>query len=584
MAFRLRRPSRTARRLWAVAALLVAVSALVVPPWLEVFLTPQVLGQAVIGFLIGLELAYAVALAACTIGALVLAGWLCRRRGDRVGRPIAARGLLLCVSSLLALAMLEAAAAARRAAMHPAPSTTGAGLPELPGRFDEPARPDEVTLAVLGESSAVGVPYESWLSVGSIVAWQLGRAMPARGFRVELLARKGDTLEGQFRELAGLRRRPDALIVYCGHNEFTAGVPWWRRVDHYLDDRPAPSWGLDDLAARFSPLCALIRETADKYRIAIVPGFDAPSPLVDAPAYTPAEFTSRLDGFRRRLAMIAAFGERVKAPTILVVPPANDADFEPNRSVLPADTPRSVREEFARDFLSARRAEDREPSHAIERYRALLRRQPGFAETHYRLGRLLARAGDREEAYRHFVAARDLDGLPMRCLGDFQQAYRDAAARSGCWLVDGQALFHAIGPRGLLDDHLFQDAMHPSLRGQIALAQAIVDALWARRAFGWPKEASPPAIDPAECAAHFGLEPAHWKPIAERGYMFYHATAPLRHDPSHRLARRQAFKAAAGRLAAGEPPEAVGLPNIGVPKEATIRPAAAAAVGDLGPR
>src|SRR5262249_25525147 len=153
---------------------------------------------------------------------------------------------------------------------------------------------------------------------------------------------------------------------------------------------------------------------------------------------------------------------------------------------------------------------------AISRYRELLDRQPGFAETHYRLGVLLARGGAWDEAYRHFVSARDLDGLPMRCPSPFQQAYRDVAAghRAGTVLVDGQALFHAIGPHGLLTDDLFYDAMHPSLRGHIALAQAILEALHARRAFGWPTDAPAPRVDPAECAAHFHPPPEESPPLS----------------------------------------------------------------------
>ena len=120
----------------------------------------------------------------------------------------------------------------------------------------------------------------------------------------------------------------------------------------------------------------------------------------------------------------------------------------------------------------------------------------------------------------------------MRCLTPFQQAYRDTAARHDCILVDGQALFHAIGPHGLLNDYLFHDAMHPSLRGYIALAQAILESMHARRAFGWAAGAPMPAIEPSLCATHFGLKPQDWKPLCERGFMFYHMTAALRYDPS----------------------------------------------------
>ena len=137
-----------------------------------------------------------------------------------------------------------------------------------------------------------------------------------------------------------------------------------------------------------------------------------------------------------------------------------------------------------------RRLEASEPRRSIELYRDLLARQPGFAESHYRLARLLE-VPCRDEAYQHYVAARDLDGMPIRCLTVFQQAYRDVAASHDFALVDGQALFHAIGVHGLLDDFLFNDVMHPALRGHIALARGILEARYMRDGHLAGRTASP---------------------------------------------------------------------------------------------
>ena len=292
-----------------------------------------------------------------------------------------------------------------------------------------------------------------------------------------------------------------------------------------------------------------------------------PPDLVDSPACSNEDYTVRLADFQRRLDAIAEYGNRIGALTIFVVPPANDADFEPNRSVLPAATTLAERQAFAREFLAARRTEDADPSGALEPYRALVAREPGFAECHYRLGLLLARNGDGDEAYLHFVAARDLDGLPIRCLTSFQEAYRIVASRRHCMLVDGQALFHEISPTGLLDDHLFQDAVHPSLPGHVALAQGILEALYQQRAFGWPDTSPLRPITPLDCATHFGLKPTDWKSIAGQGFMYYNAVTVIRYDWQQRIAKKSAFLLANERIAAGEPPEAQGLPNIGIPTE-----------------
>jgi hypothetical protein len=87
----------------------------------------------------------------------------------------------------------------------------------------------------------------------------------------------------------------------------------------------------------------------------------------------------------------------------------------------------------------------------------------------------------------------------------------------------------------------------------------------ARGALGWPSGARAPRIDVAACAGHFELQASDWKLIANRGYMFQWGTVSLRHDRRQRESTMQAFADAAKRLAAGESPEAVGLPNLGVP-------------------
>src|SRR5262249_18060997 len=157
-----------------------------------------------------------------------------------------------------------------------------------------------------------------------------------------------------------------------------------------------------------------------------------------------------LSDFRHRLEAIVAYTERIGAIPILIVPPANDSGFEPNRSYLPATTPYAERAAFAREFLAARRLEETDPAESERRYAGLLGGSPGFAEAHYRLARVLERAGMWEEAYRHDLTARDRDGLPSRCPLAFQEAYREVAARHACILIDAQAYFHVIGRHGLL--------------------------------------------------------------------------------------------------------------------------------------
>jgi lysophospholipase L1-like esterase len=558
--------------------------------WLESVLPGWVYWQAGLVLLVAGEIAYGAALLLVMAGLPAFAFLMWKRWIERASLRRVARGLSLCLSLLLGLGVAEGVSgywqyrrhrsSALVAGGHATRQNAGAGtLPsstsndvELPSEFPDEGNDHDIDITILGESSAEGVPYNFWLSIGRILEWQI-EGLLHRPVRQRTLAFSGHTLELQETLLGHVRRRPEVLVIYCGHNEFSARMRAGRDIHFYIDDDAPSAWDLFvERVESVSPLCGLIRETAEKCRIAIPPPPAGYRDLVDRPVYTMSEYKALLADFRRRLERIVSYAERTGALVVLVVPAANDAGFEPNRSFLPATTTRAARAAFRRDFLRARRLEASDPAAAIAAFRALLAAQPGFAESQFRLARLLERTGRWEEAYSHFVAARDQDGFPMRCLTALQDVYRETAARHGSILIDSQAYFRAIGPHGLLDDHLFHDGIHPSLRGQIALAQAILRGLKERGALGWPRALSAPVIDPAACARHFGLGAAAWRSISLWGMGFYELTRGMRYDSAERLFKRQVFADAADRIKAGAAPEAVGLPNIGVPEAVPMLP------------
>ena len=101
--------------------------------------------------------------------------------------------------------------------------------------------------------------------------------------------------------------------------------------------------------------------------------------------------------------------------------------------------------------------------------------------------------------------------------------------------------------------------------GKLRVAQAVLGSLKSRRAFGWPADSPLPVIDPAECAAHFGLGREAWEHAARWESGFYALVGSVRYDRSERRRRIDAARRAAEQIAAGTPPEDVGLPNLGLP-------------------
>ncbi len=333
---------------------------------------------------------------------------------------------------------------------------------------------------VVGESSARGEPYHPWISVGQIVGWQLERVFPGRQIRVDVRADGGLCLEQAILRLADLERRPDALIVFAGHNEFQARYGWSRNVRHYIEEGPESPLALLELGRSSSSAIDLILRTLDRYYGEAPPPPRVTRELVDHPTCTPREYAFLREDFHRRLDALAAYCRRIGTLPILIVPASNDGSFEPSRSVLSGSMPPDVRAAFASEFRGVRATEANDPEAAIAAYRRLVERHPEFAESHYRLARLLARAAARDDARRHFTLARDLDGLPLRCPSDFRDAFRTVASRHGGLLIDGPELIARTSPTGIADDHRFHDGQHLNLAGTVALAQEVLEQLHRR--------------------------------------------------------------------------------------------------------
>jgi hypothetical protein len=556
-------------------------------PWLVVITPRWLIRAASISFLWALLAGYAVAVPAVLVGGVLSyrAAARARRRHDRASLVWAARGVLLASSGLASLILMEVGAEVKRrwSERIPALPTRFAQSPDRrspgsgPAGLGSPAV-EGINLVVVGESSALGEPYHPWLSVGQVVGWQLERVFPGRQVRVDVRADGGLCLEQAVLRLETLRRRPDALIVFAGHNEFQSRYGWSRNVRHYVEEGPESPLALLELARGCSSTAHLILATLDRYYGETPPPPRVTRELVDHPICAPKEYAYLREDFHRRLDALAGYCRRIGTLAILIVPGSNDGAFEPSRSVLTGSTPAAERAAFAREFRAARAAENEDAPAAIAAYRRLLDRHPEFAEAHYRLARLLVRAGaqdqDKEAARRHFILARDHDGLPLRCPSDFRAGIAAAARRHDAVLIDGPALLAGLSPDGILDDHLYHDAHHLNLAGTAALAQEILEQLYRRRAFGWSESTPVPRIELEDCARHFALDAARWAEVCRRTAGFYMRTAFVRYDPTERLDVLEQYERAARALDAGGRLPASSPPSLAMPVS-ILQPAAA---------
>ena len=86
--------------------------------------------------------------------------------------------------------------------------------------------------------------------------------------------------------------------------------------------------------------------------------------------------------------------------------------------------------------------------------------------------------GETNRAREAFVAARNLDSMPWRAPSSHQEAIKEAAAAEGAPVCDMEHVFRANSPGGCIGWELMDDHVHPSLRGQALMAEALVETLF----------------------------------------------------------------------------------------------------------
>ena len=361
------------RRIWRLALpagliVLLFVAWEVAPAWLNLLWSEfgrSTQRQIVSVVLHAMLAAYGLTLVSVVVGLPALGVFMVRSRKRQPRAKWPARLLLLGLSTLICLVGLEAGAALRLRWLHrspepPAmqPETVKAPL-RLPTGFQAQGSGSgpgskALRILVIGESSARGDPYHPWMSVGQIVGWQLERIFPGRPVQIEMWAAGGASLESMHQRMAELTYRPDMLLLFAGHNEFQARYQWARYPLYYHDVHPPrPETSLVDLVLRSSPYCRLILETLDRQLIDARPVQVAAPQVVDVPVCTEEEKAAIVSDFHKRVEAIATYCEVIGSLPLFIIPASNDGDYDPNRSILPAATPRAEREAFAHEFERA---------------------------------------------------------------------------------------------------------------------------------------------------------------------------------------------------------------------------------------
>lgn len=305
--------------------------------------------------------------------------------------------------------------------------------------FYEPKSANTVRIVFVGESATKGFPQPRNLAASSFLEAMLQDAWPDR--KVEII-NLGTTAVASFpvREMMteSLAFAPDLVVIQTGHNEFfgtygVASVGW----------AGAKPWRLQ--LTRFIHSLAIVQALGK---------FTSRRPSEDNRTLM-EQMVGRaqvgMDDWRRTAAVnnlyqnvceMIARGQARGVPVLICTMPTNERGLAP----------------IGRDPEAA---------------------APGAsnARAHFATGTALFAQQHFAAAHTEFLRARDLDPMPWRATSAANDALRRAARDLNARLCDLEGVFQTNSPGGSIGWELMDDHVHPTLRGQALVAEAILESL-----------------------------------------------------------------------------------------------------------
>jgi len=397
------------------------------------------------------------------------------------------------------------------------------GAPEFRDRIF-PAEKAENTrrIIALGGSTMFGFPYTYTVNIPQMTEYMLNVHRPDLKWEVICLATSAvnsHSILDISRQLSPLK--PDALMIYAGHNEFYGAYGSGSRIQ-----APGGS-ALVRISLRLkefriyqlmqSLLSALKRTSpAPKGSATLM------SRIVEDKhiSYDSEKLRSTHDQFRRNLESVAEITRKNALPVTIATLSSNLRDQPPFISLPPELEMK--KQALLKDF-EALLYQDRastsaadyagqdpvhQPSNADPAPPTAVSDPPGpsltkpFCRAHsipvpsafhsYLQGLELLHSGLPDSAYRYFSEARDLDALRFRAASDLNDIIRRHALEYSWDLVDVETLFRSVAEDSIPGNDLFLEHLHPNIRGNFLMSRAFFQSL--NDIFPLRDSASSPAV------------------------------------------------------------------------------------------
>lgn len=335
---------------------------------------------------------------------------------------------------------------------------------------------DSIRVFCLGGSACAGWPHPPEETFSAYLERGLQAAYP--GKRVEVInAAAHGFASYRVRYMLNdvLEMDPDAVIVWCGNNEFLEARRYSRAMV------AVERFGLDRLLVA-QRLALLFSRTRSEMPAAELKGAaDFFWKKVRRESLELRSDPEQFEGVKQHYAdSIEHIAKRAGArgvPLVLCTVPVNLRDWQPTVSHNPLENGEQDAWQKLLD-LGQRHVMMSRTNDAVATLKRAAELNPLHAATHFWLARALEMAGRIPEARDEYSQARDLDYNPFRAITAFNETIRRVAGESrGVVLVDLAAAFDDASDPGIAGFDLFLDYVHPTKRGNLVAAGSLFDAL-----------------------------------------------------------------------------------------------------------
>lgn len=292
---------------------------------------------------------------------------------------------------------------------------------------------------VLGASSSVGFPYMHNGAFPRMLAYRLRMQYPNRNIEVinlSLTAICSTTLRDFASQIVDYE--PDAVIIYAGHNEYygamgvasTSGSsPWLNRLMLSLSELKIGQWLLD-IASKIKGTDRRLTDQRLNLMERMVENQKIP--------YGSEAYYRGIEQYAENMNAIVEELEQRAIPTIIGTLVYNQGDLAPFESI------------------------DSEYN----------------AEAEWKAAQKALSMGDSVKARKHFILAKEYDGLRFRAPEAINDTIRAIASRHAVVrLVDLMELFSQHSSGGIVGDNLLLEHVHPNIDGHALMADAFYDAV-----------------------------------------------------------------------------------------------------------